>query len=393
MSLSFIILLVCAWIVASGALLAFAFRGELLRAWREPVLTAPVLIVESDDWGYGPLQQVEMLGRIAAVLSRHHDARGHPAVMTLGVVLCGPDAARMAAEGCAAYRRTGLSSPGLARVRIAMASGVRERVFALQLHGMEHFWPDVVLRLAAGDASLRDWLTTVPFAETERLPSALQSRWVDASTLPSKELPGDAIDAAAAEEVRTFEAIFGGRAEVVVPPTFVWTAEVEAAWRRAGVGVVITPGVRYGSRDAAGKPVASRPRFHNGQRSSSGLTYLVRNDYFEPALGHGAERALAALEEKTRLGRPTLLETHRSNFVGKAAAPARSLEELDRLLGEARRRWSSLRFMSSAELAEQYRRGGALLERRLLPRLRCFILRLPRAPRLRIGPFGLTKSR
>jgi len=46
-----------AWLFACAAVLAIAFRRELADAWREPVLAAPVLIVESDDWGYGPLEQ------------------------------------------------------------------------------------------------------------------------------------------------------------------------------------------------------------------------------------------------------------------------------------------------------------------------------------------------
>jgi hypothetical protein len=383
MSLSFIILAVLVWIVASSAMLAFAFRAELVRAWREPVLRAPVLIFESDDWGYGPLEQAERLDEIASVLSRHRDSAGHPAVMTLGVVLCGPDTGRMAAENCAAYRRIGLSSPALARVRAAMASGARDGVFALQLHGMEHFWPGVLLSRTAHDSSVREWLTGGSFPETERLPPALQSRWIDASSLPSQALPADAIEIAAEEEVTAFHAMCGQPAEVVVPPTFVWTPAVETAWRRAGVRVLITPGVRYGRRDAEGKPVKDGTVFHNGQQSTPGLTCLVRDAYFEPALGHRAERALAEVEAKRRLGRPALMETHRSNFVGESAKTARSLAELDRLLGTARQRWPGMRFVSCAELARQYRERGELVERRLVPRLHCLVLRLARISRLR----------
>ncbi len=56
------------WLAFSGTLLAFAFRRALYAAWREPALRAPVLIFESDDWGYGPLLQAERLDRIANLL-------------------------------------------------------------------------------------------------------------------------------------------------------------------------------------------------------------------------------------------------------------------------------------------------------------------------------------
>jgi len=366
------------WIVAIGTALAFAFRRQFISAWREPVLAAPVLIVESDDWGYGPPEQATTLRQIANALARHHDHNGHPPVMTLGVVLAGPDTDRIAADECRQYHRLSLAEP----VRTAMIEGARQGVFALQLHGLEHFWPPVLLG-AVRDPVVREWLSSHPFPATEALPAHLQSRWIDASTLPSRALPAQAIDSAVGQEVTAFEEAFGGGPEVVVPPTFVWTPPVERAWSRDGLRVLVTPGRRYGSRDASGKPVQADRGLHNAQLSPSGLTYLVRDDYFEPALGHTAERALAALETKNRVGRPTLLETHRTNFLGEPAKVARSLAELERVLASALARWPRLRFMSSAELARHYLERTALIEQGLLPRVHCFLLRLAQVSRLR----------
>jgi hypothetical protein len=264
-----------------------------------------------------------------------------------------------------------------------MQEGARQGVFALQLHGMEHFWPPALMAAARHDPSARAWLCAAPFPATEALPAALQSRWIDGSSLPSKALPAEAIERAAHEEAKAFEQVFGSVPSVAVPTTFVWTQDVERAWFCAGLRVLVTPGRCYGSRDAAGRPVRADAAFHNGQRSTTGVMYLVRDDYFEPALGHDAERGLAALAAKTGLGQPTLLETHRENFVGDPAKAGRSLAELDRLLAGALARWPSLRFMSSAELARHYLEHTALLERRLLPRLHCFVLRLARVSRLR----------
>ena len=370
------------WIVASGAVLAAMFRAELRRAWREPVLAAPVLIVESDDWGYGPLEQAARLREISELMGRHRDASGRPAVMTLGVVLGGPDTARMAADEWKRYHRLTLSDPKLSPVLEQITAGARHGVFALQLHGLEHYWPPALMKAAEQSDEVQAWLRSAELPATEALPSHLQSRWADASVLPSRALPPEAIERAAREEAQAFRALFGMVPAVVVPPTFVWTAEVEHAWSQADIRVVVTPGRRFGGRDAAGRPAPVDPHFHNAETARSGITYLVRDDYFEPALGHRAERALVALEAKTRLGRPTLLETHRANFLGDAKA-ADSLGELDRLLTAALRRWPNLHFMSSAELACHYRQRSAVVQRRLLPRLHCFVMRLAAVSRLR----------
>ena len=149
-----------------------------------------------------------------------------------------------------------------------------------------------------------------------RIAIPVQSRWVDASVLPSRCLNANEVQLAAQEEVVTFQQIFGTIPRVAVPPTFIWNEDVEKAWAAAGITVVITPGNRFESRDVSGRPVGKGRAIHNGQSSENNIIYLVRDDYFEPSLGHTALQALGQLSAKTRLGRPTLYETHRFNFLG-----------------------------------------------------------------------------
>ena len=61
----------------TGVLLAFA--RPLLARWREPVFRYPILILESDDWGAGPLAQAEALACVSALLQRIRDASDRPA--------------------------------------------------------------------------------------------------------------------------------------------------------------------------------------------------------------------------------------------------------------------------------------------------------------------------
>jgi hypothetical protein len=371
------------WLAVSCALLVLVYRGAMATRWREPVLCAPVLILESDDWGYGPDGQPRALDRIAEALAKVRDRGGRHPVMTLGVVLAGPDTDRMRAEGCRTYHRVTLADPRLAPVCDAMSRGVARGVFSLQLHGLEHFWPESLMRGSAANAQIRDWLTGPGFASTEALPSHLQSRWIDATGLPSKPLPVAAAVAAAGEESRIFAATFGAPPEVAVPPTFVWTEDVEGAWAAAGVRVVVTPGRRCESRDREGHPVPGETEYYNGATGQHGVSYVVRDSYFEPSLGQTHQGALRALARNTELGRPTLLEIHRMNFIGDERLAQRTLDEVTGLLTAACAEFPGVRFMNTAELARHYRDRSDLVASRIGTRVHILLLRLAEISRLR----------
>jgi len=371
------------WLACSCALLALVFRRAIPARWREPVLCAPVLILESDDWGFGPDGQSQALDRIAKVLTTFRDDRGRHPVMTLGVVLAGPDTGRMRAEGCRTYRRVALEDARLAPVRDALTRGVARGAFSLQLHGMEHFWPDCLMRAAAASDEIRDWLIGAGVPSTESLPAELQSRWIDATELPSAPLPVAQTVAAADEETRVFAATFGAPPEVAVPPTFIWTRDVEAAWARAGVRAVVTPGNRCESRNREGRPVPAESGYFNGAVGPYGVLYLVRDSYFEPSFGHTHKHALRALSHNTRLGRPTLLEIHRVNFIGEERSTQRALDEVERLLEAACANFPDIRFMSTAELARHYRDRTDLVTSRVGARIHFLLLRLGEISRLR----------
>ncbi len=353
------------WLAAVAAAF-WAYRRELAALWNEPVLRHPVLIIESDDWGAGPVDpQVSALQRLARILVAYRDSSGRPPVMTLAVVLAVPDGAAIRRDGT--YRRQSLDAPLFAPLREVLRDGRRSGVFALQLHGLEHYWPDALMR--CDDPAVAAWLHAEAPPATERLPAPLQSRWVDASTLPSRPLETATIEAAVREEVLLFETVFSERPRVAVPPTFVWTEDVERAWARQGIDYVVTPGLRSACRDATGCPACDSGPLLNGQ-CGAGVTYLVRDDYFEPERGHHAQHALAALASKICQGRPCLLETHRSNFIGDASVANDALRELDRLCAAALQAYPRLRFLTTAELGDALRcRSPEWVEARLARRI------------------------
>ena len=370
------------WFTVTGALLLFyAWRG-IIAAWREPVLKRPVVIIESDDWGAGPDEQAAALKQISRLLEKFADRDQRRPVMTLGMVLAAADGEKTLSSGD--YHRQVISSRTHEPLLKAIKSGVEAGVFSIQLHGMEHYWPPALLLASKTDKAVMDWLHHAPLLPTEKLPSALQSRWVNASTLPSRRLDANAVQQAAKEEVTTFQQIFGTAPQVAVPPTFIWTEDVENAWAAAGVTVVVTPGSRFETRDESGSPAGRGRPIHSGQLSGNNIVYLVRDEYFEPSLGHTAAQALDRLSAKTRLGRPTLYETHRFNFLGSEEKKNRALEELERLLGLALKQHPDLAFLSSIKLATILKtRDPAWLELRSRRRLHIWISRLGELPRLR----------
>jgi len=358
-----------------------AFARPLVARWYEPILRHPILIIESDDWGAGPLQQAEALTRIAAVLQRIRDRSGRPAVMSLGIILEVPDGPRITATQCTEYHALPLTAPRFESVRNAIQEGIAANVFAPQLHGQCHYWPPALLAAAKNTPAVRDWLTNPEPASTEDLPSHLQSRWVDASSLPSQALSPNTIQQAAATEAGDCYALFGKAPQVAVATTFVWNDTVEAAWSQAGVEVIITPGHRATCRNAAGQPGCVDATMLTGERSLAGQTYLVRDIYFEPSLGHPPQRLVDGLLTRSRQGRACLVETHRFNFLQALDA---SLAALEAGLNAALAECPDLRFITPLELARAIQnRDPKWIETRLMPRLAAWRERLVEIPRFR----------
>lgn len=365
-----------AWLLLIALLLG-RHRLTLRALWREPMLTRPVLIVESDDWGPGPAADATMLERIHHLLAGYRDAEDRPAVMTLGVVLGKPDGAAILAADCQGYYRSTLAEARYAPIVDAVRAGCAAGVFALQRHGLEHCWPSSLLHRARQDERLRQWLAD-PDARSEVLPSALQSRWADTSVLPSVPLPAQAVDAAVTDEQALFVRIFGQTPRVAVPNTFVWTETVERAWAETGVHCVVTCGRQFEGRAAEGGLMPPTRVIRNGERGVGDVRYVVRDAYFEPIRGHRAEQVWQAVAERTVLARPTLLETHRESFIDRSSAD-RALAELGRALAGVLKRHPDVCFISTEQLATVFDDPRDVLHRRSLAARGATFLRRVRA--------------
>ena len=97
-----------ALILAAWCGLLALFARPLVARWREPVFRCPLLILESDDWGAGPMAQADALRRILEMLETFRDGHGRAPVMTLGMIFEVPNTDRMAHENAAVYHKLAL---------------------------------------------------------------------------------------------------------------------------------------------------------------------------------------------------------------------------------------------------------------------------------------------
>jgi hypothetical protein len=346
-------------------------RRPLIAFWREPVFRTPVLIFESDDWGPAPPDHGEMLSAIAGLLGEFSDRKGRHPVMTLAVVLAIPEPGQEPVDGLSELT---LAEPQFTAIVEAMRAGVRAGVFQLHLHGGSHYWREALLAACRSDTAVAGWLAGSDTWRTEALPPDLQSRWEPRVAGMPFRIADETASAAAAQDALLFHECLGTQAIIAVPNRFDWNPAVERGWGEAGVRTVVTPGRYFGHLGQFGPP-NSFTLITNGMQSEN-VRYVVRDQYFEPFKGHTVEDGLRALTVNTALSRPTLLETHRANFLDGAMRD-RSLESMRELLGGALARYPELRFLSTAELVDAIdERRPDLIDQSLRGRLSAWCVRI-----------------
>jgi len=348
-----------------------AGRLRYLAQWR---FVEPVLIFESDDWGFERQSTPELVGRFGRpsewafedtetpaellglyeILDRCRDTRGRPACFTANFITGRPDFSAIRSDGFSRYHDAPISENTNARK--AWLKGLADQVFYPQYHGRSHLnsraWLRDVRDRVQGAVEMFDAGIVGGGALIQGHGWRYHSEYLDFET--RKALAGEELREWVRGGLRYFEDTFGYFPRSTIAPHYILPASMVSMWRELGGHFV--QGGNYRILAGADDGHFVVPHL-SGERSAEGITFLGRTVKFEPCRAGSAQGLTSAVAGMMRCfanGIPAVVDTHRINYVGQWREP--SLNALGSLL-EAARKWRPV-FLTSVELGDAISNNG-----------------------------------
>lgn len=364
---------------------SYWIRRSHSEGWRS---NTPVLVIESDDWGsirmpsrdsYDALaargyklhrsvlctdmrERYEDLLALFEVLDTHRDSRGRPACLTGNMVLANPDFTKIRNANFSSYEYSTLatetgSQSDYGKVLQLMQEGLQQHIFIPQFHTREHIrWWKWLEGLRAGSKEL---CTLFELGICSLPKNVSKEGW----RLDGPVYAGDSelarycvsLRDMIEDGIQIFRSTFGFSPVSAIAPNYTWDDDVERLWQANGIRYV--QGSLY--QLIGGSP--HRKWHFTGERTKSGLLYLVRNCNFEQNDG-GAKRlahCLNEIEKTFKRNQPAILCSHRINYIGGISPENRdvNLHLLSTLLQTVLERWPDVTFLSSPELGFMIEKG------------------------------------
>lgn len=342
-----------------------------------------IVVIESDDWGsirmpsrevynrmlaegirvdndpycrYDGLETAADLTALYEVLSSVKDSNGrHPAI-TADAVVANPDFDKIKASAFEEYHSESIKSSLTSAAWAAWRQGIDAGLMHPQFHGREHLNVKKWMSALQDEKSItRRAFEYGTFGLTSAVDPNIKLNYMGAfnSALPADIKEYDTI---LTQGLNLFEDTFGFRSQSFIATTYTWPVEIEHVLRREGVkylqGMV-------SQRIPLDDDTTFRYKNSNfcGRTSTSGLTYLMRNAYFEPAQNpehDWVNDCLRRINIAFRWHKPVAISAHRLNFIGSIDPQntQRTLPLFKSLLQEIVRRWPDVEFMTSDELGQ-----------------------------------------
>jgi hypothetical protein len=345
-----------------------------------------LVILESDDWGsirmpskaafdilstsgidllsddgarynrFDSLATSDDLSSLFEVLNSVKDSSGRSAVMTPVSVVANPDFTRIMDSGFTEYFfepfvETLKKYPGCENSFRLWKEGIAKRIFMPQFHGREHL-------------NINVWLKALKSGNRNSI-IAFDNRMWGISTANDPEVgvelqaafdfldPKDILvhNEVIISGLNLFEELFGYRASYFVPPNGPLSSKLETTCSKEGIRLLSVPKLQV-------EPLGNgrtRKRFHwLGKRSSSGLTYLTRNCFFEPGQSgkDWTDSCLSDIKTAFNWNKPAVISSHRVNYIGALSKNNRDdgLFQLALLLQQVIKSWPDVEFITTAEL-------------------------------------------
>ena len=354
-----------------------------------------LVVIESDDWGsvrmpsrevyeqflkegirvdrdpycrYDNLATKEDLEILFETVASVRDKNGRPAVLTADTVVANPDFRKIREADFREYYYepitvTMKNSPAHANVFEVWKEGMEAGVFHPQFHGREHL-------------NVQKWLNVLREGKDRITRRAFDLGTFGLTSHVSPEIQGNymgAFDSALQEDVERygviiregldlFESLFGYRSSSFIATTYTWSPLIEPYLKSNGVKYLQGLVTQHIPLDKGHTFVYKKTNFQ-GRRSSSGLIYLMRNCFFEPAQ-YGdkydfVDECLSRIKCAFRWGKAAVICAHRLNFIGNIDSTNRdkNIVMFRKLLAEIVKHWPDVEFVTSDEL-------GQLVEKR-----------------------------
>lgn len=343
-----------------------------------------IVVIESDDWGsirmpskevydeflrigvrvdrdpycrYDNLATAKDLEALFDVLQSVRDKNGCPAILTANTVVANPIFDRIKESGFQEYfyepfTETLNRSKDHEGAFEMWKQGMTKGVFHPQLHGREHLNVKKWLRtLRSGDEVTRLAFDLGTFGLTSTVDSRIKNNYMGAfnSGLDEDIMEYDKI---IIEGSSLFERLFGYKSESFIATTYTWSPKIEPSLKSNGVKFLQGMVHQHVPLDDDTNFEWKKDNFI-GRKSLNGLTYLMRNCYFEPSQGGDtAEDCMKRIKIAFRLNKPATISMHRLNVIGSIDENNRTknLASLKWLLGQIVKEYPDVEFMSSDEL-------------------------------------------
>ena len=345
-----------------------------------------IVVIESDDWGsirmpsqdvyqqfldkgvcvdkdpyckYDCLATTDDLSALFEVLTSVKDKYGRYAVLTADTIVANPVFDKIRESGFIKYfyepftetlKRSPLHEGAFELWKQGMDAGI----FRPQLHGREHLNVKKWMRtLQTGEEVTRLSFDFGTFGLTSHVDPRIKNNYMGAFNSGLDEDIAE-YDKIIAEGQQLFEKIFGYKSESFIATTYTWNPKIEHSLKNNGIKYLQGMVHQKIPLDDDTTFTYKKNNFI-GHQSPAGLTYLMRNCYFEPSQNTAnAEDCLERVKIAFRWKKPATISMHRLNVIGAIDENNRSknLDSLKWLLKTIVKLYPDVEFMSSDELGK-----------------------------------------
>lgn len=348
--------------------------------WRS---SRKIVVIESDDWGglripsldtlhylqdkgldlatgdsarfnqYDTLETADDLSALFEVLTAFKDCKSNHPVFTPVAVVANPDFEKIKGNQFNRYYwepfTQTLEKNNRSGVFNLYKEGIESHLFIPQFHGREHLNVSEWMRaLQQNDEQVHVAFNKGVWGFNNKHPNGLMFQAAfDLAYLSDLELQQEIIESG----LQLFEKLFGYKATYFVPPNGPFNNWLEQTAATNGIKYMFAPKIQT---EVLGEGKTKKVYHWLGQKNNYGQRYMIRNVFFEPnqpgtdAVGE----SLKNMEIAFRWGKPAVISTHRTNFMGGLNEMNRiqSLASFKDLLTKMLKIWPDVEFLGSDEL-------------------------------------------